>query len=145
MPQHLAVSIFFLCMKPPPHNFRHPFVISHYHITIPSCPVIQAGHLLCPSRTFHVFHAGHLLGSRQDISCVPRKTSRVFQVKTFPVLHARHLLSPNQEISCVPIKTFLCSTQDISSVPINRFPVFQARQSMCNGVFQTEMARKSRG
>ena len=58
---------------------------------------------------------GHLVCSTQDISCVPRRTSRVFQArqflcskletscvprKTFPVFHAKHLLCSKQNISC---------------------------------------------
>ena len=49
--------------------------------------MFQAGHLLCskqdiscvPSRTSPVFQAGHLLCSKQDISYVPRRTSLVFK------------------------------------------------------------------
>ena len=101
----MAVSILFFCMKPPPQNFRHPFVISYHHIIIPSFPVFHAGHLVCskqdiscvPSRTSRVFQTGHLVCSKQDISCVPRRTSRVLQ--------AGHLLCSKQAISCVPTRT----------------------------------------
>ena len=85
--------------------------------------MFEEGHLLCSkqdiscvrSRTSRVFHAG-------DISCVPNRTSRVFQ--------AGHLLCSKQDISCVPRRTSLvfqaghlvCSKQDISCVPSRTSP-----------------------
>ena len=66
--------------------------------------MFQAGHLLCSkqdiscvsSRTFPVFHAGLLLCSKQDISYVPSRTSPVFQRG-----HLGHLLlHDHQKSTC---------------------------------------------
>ena len=59
--------------------------------------------------TFHVFQAGHVLCSKQDIFCIPSRTFLVFQ--------SGH---------------FLCSKQDISCVPGRTFRVFHAGQSLCS-------------
>ena len=60
-----------------------------------------------PSRTSRVFHAGHLVCSKQDISCAPSRTSLVFQ--------AGHSLCSKQYIACVPIIISSCHHNIISS------------------------------
>ena len=102
---------------PPP--FRH--ILSSYHHAIISC---------VPRRTSRVFHAGHLVCSKQDISCVASRTSLVF--------HARHIMCSTQDMSCAPRTTsrvfqaghLLCSRQDISCVPTRTCPVLHARKNV---------------
>ena len=72
-------------------------------------------HLVCskqdiscvPRKTFRVFQAGHLVCSKQDILCVPSRTSPVFQARHFLCSKQNILLCSKQNIFCVSGKTFL--------------------------------------
>ena len=85
-----------------------------------------------PGKTSPMFQEGHLLCSKQDISSVPSKTS--------PMFHAGHLLCSKQDISYAPSRTslvfqaghLLCFKQDISYVPSKTSPMFQAGHLLCS-------------
>ena len=85
-----------------------------------------------PRRTCRVFQARHVVCSKQDISCVPSRTCRVCQ--------AGHVVCSKQDISCVPSRTFhvfhaghsLCSKPDILCVPSRTFRVFQPINCVCS-------------
>ena len=92
-PGSRSIPMFGVCLQSFDFFTSHETATSH---------VFQAGHLVCSkqdiscvrSRTSPVFQAGHLLCSKQDIYCVPSRKSTVFQTG--------HLLFPKQDISCVP-------------------------------------------